>query len=159
VATYGELVRVVSRACEAIAAGIRADACEDPVVGFALQTDDNVSTIFGAIVRSSFVEQEGEESLYIAVDWPVEDFPGARLLEDCSGLAAVLSRTIKDSETAFRSLVDALLMVRGDFPRDIFLGVMSTDPSDQVEEWELEGVARLNSPRHLAGFRAMAGVD
>lgn len=132
-----ELVR--SGALEAIAA-LSADS-EDPLLTFALCTDDDVSGVFHVGCTESFAR--------------ASEFPGVRFLPndcvqmgECSPAALdIVSREFqrddrrpegagwgKARDDDFKALAEGLAAARatGKIPDSVFLTVMSTDPSEHM---------------------------
>lgn len=147
-----ELVRVGS--LEALAA-LQTEASEDPLVGFALCTDDDVSSLFHVGCTIRYVDASEEVDVrFNPNDWqqtgnisPIAlDLVSRHFNERPAEPTPDQWRTARDSN--FGVLVEGLLRARRDSPpgNSVFLTVCSTDPSNHMEALEEAAILLLNPP-------------
>ncbi|NRB79762.1 MAG: DUF4303 domain-containing protein [Saccharospirillaceae bacterium] len=122
------------------------------ITGFALCTDDGAMTIFHSANIQSWDTNPYEFS---PVEWRIDDKPD--LFDSAYDL--IEERLDKQDEEeyedqfeeivnqTFNSFVNALmkLKVEGVFPDNVFLSVLSTDPSDDMITKERKSIEQLNS--------------
>ena len=127
----------------------------DSLCGYALLTDDNLSTIGCATIGRGHLSSVGEFARFEPVDWPL--FPAGQAFEALSNQLSLLSDGSSREDhgeyvrQVFRILVESLLnlRLRGVFAGEVFLTVVSTDPNELLESLEIEAVQTLNSENLL----------
>ena len=133
-------------------AALRAQHPDHEIAGYALCTDDGLETLLYLGVAEQVLQSGADpDLLFTPTDWPYEAEAAAfdeadRLLRERAAVASDLRRHVDNS---FQTLVDALSEARADgvFGEDVFLSVLSTDPSDYLEELEATSIQRLNADR------------
>jgi hypothetical protein len=136
----------IRKACRKIAA----EYGNDPIHGFSLCIDDDVTTLFAAVCTKAWVtEHEADDDAvgYIYTEW--DQNSGDSLFDQISDSVAKLAEDEENStpEQRFEALVLALQDCRNDgtFDADTLLCCGSTDPSDEMEKLAMQTVDRLNS--------------
>jgi len=146
-----ELLASVKKAIRRTAARLQADHPGEALAGYALITDDGLETLSCTAVTEEVLAVSPEpDLLFCPTDWPYEPEPAA--FESASqqlrtqGTGADLRSHV---DGAFATLVQALAEIRAEglFPPEVFLSVLSTDPSAYLESLEGSSVQRLNGPR------------
>lgn len=145
-----ELSESVKRAVRQTVTAIRARHPQERLAGYALLTDDDLTTLtcMAITVEALAASGAGEALLFSPTDWPDEDeassFSETRLR--LRALAATDSRN--HEQVAFASFVRALsdAKAEGLFSPEVFLSVLSTDPSIRLEALEKSSIERLNQP-------------
>jgi hypothetical protein len=131
----------------------------EELAGYALCTDDGVETLFYlATTREVLSASTDPDLLFTPTDWTYD--PGAAAFQ----LTAKYLRHRADAATdfhrhvdsAFAGLVEALSRARDDgcFDGNVFLSVLSTDPSAHLEQLEAAAIARLNKEAILVARQA-----
>lgn len=122
------------------------------ISGFALCTDDSLSTLFHVASTREFVARSRAPFVeFVPVEWKYAD--GAEHLEEANKILESRYRaTTKESfpahvDQSFREMAAALqeLKAEGLFDETVFLTVCSTDPGPELEEMETSVVTLLNS--------------
>lgn len=122
------------------------------ISGYALLTDDNLSTLGCSVVTKDYLEEVGGLRECIEpVDWP--HFPKSAAMDSLGRKLGELSAQTSPEQNVsfvggvFNDLVKALMESRDDglFTREAFLTVLSTDPSEYLEILERGAVKVLNS--------------
>jgi hypothetical protein len=154
-----DLAGAVAAAVRASCAAIEAARPGEPLAGYALATDDGVETLaYLAVTAPALAARADPDLRFSPTDWP--EPPGCaavdavdRWLRARAAAAPDLRAHVDDS---FRLLVEVLADLKRDgvFPDDVFLSVLSTDPSDHLEELEAASVSRLNGPALVQARRA-----
>ncbi|QUI71412.1 DUF4303 domain-containing protein [Pseudoalteromonas piscicida] len=135
----------------------------DELLGYALCTDDSVMTLYHVAMTQQWLSQDDNtEFEFSPVEWDLSDrdvhFKGvatllaARLeLEDAKLYENYLEEIINPT---FKAFVLALLELRqeGVFAKNVFLSVISTDPSEHMLELESAANRKLNSAELLNRF-------
>jgi hypothetical protein len=136
----------VRRTC----AAMRAAHPSESLAGYALATDDDLVTLSHfAVTKGRLASSTDPDFLFVPTDWPQAPEPQAfdqlsRQLRSRAEIATDFRAHVDDS---FRLLVDALAEAKreGVFQDDVYLSVLSTDPSSSLEELENSSVRRLNT--------------
>lgn len=119
------------------------------IAGYALLTDDDVSTLFYAALTRSIAETTNDQDLLFSpTEWPqAAEETNFDVLSKAIGTLPMASESASKAESAFRLLVSVLAecRVEGIFDRDVFLSVLSTDPGPEAEALEEESIRQLNS--------------
>ena len=131
----------------------------DRLAGFALCTDDDLSSLNCLLVGDQdLVAVTGPDLMYMPAEWPFS--PKAKTLRFASRALFQRSESTTDFEAhvddSFATLVAALQRARasGEIATDVFLVVLSTDPSDYLLELQTRAIERLNGPEVADGWRA-----
>lgn len=123
------------------------ESAPEDLVGLALCTDDELTTLYATWLTSSELDlaQEPDELLFSPTDWAAS-FDGGKIEEAARELRTLASDP-RHVERSFASLVSALEEMRKEraLPDSLFLSVLSTDPSEYLEDLEAESVRTLNS--------------
>ena len=137
----------VQDAVRATAAAVTTRHPGETLAGYALLTDDDLGTL-GHLAVTREALRADPETLFTPTDWPYDDggeaFDGPN--EALGALAAGLE--LGDHvDAAFALLVRALKDLRDDgvFALDVYLAVISTDPSEHLEALAEAAFAELNS--------------
>ena len=167
---YDELRRLTADAVRQAQAELARQFGADRLHGFALCTDDDVSTLFHTACTRSWVEErepkyEGIGCIY--VEW--EQTASDTLFESASELVAGLANAEQADEEAwaaardrrFAALVRGLQDCRdaGLFDADALLCCGSTDPSEHLEALAMQAVDRLNQPAAADQFAEHLGYE
>ncbi len=168
--SYTEIRSSTATAVRQAKAEIDRRSGNSPLFGFALCTDDDVSTLYHVACTTGWVDEnkEGYPDIgYIYVDWAEsgDDAPFdristtlARLYEQDHGSDAAWASA---RDRRFEALVLALADCRqaGAFDDGTLLCVGSTDPSDHLEALAMNAVDRLNAPEIADRFAAALGYE
>lgn len=153
---------LVALACERHLAALAQHRAGETLAGYALCTDDDVSTLYGvAVTREYLPSAPYPEARYMPVEWP---YGHRTSLFDESQLAIEARYTAASDagalgphiEATFACLVEALRRARaqklvGD---EVLLVVTSTDPGPELEALATRGVRALNAPEQYEAWRA-----
>jgi hypothetical protein len=139
------VLAAVRRTCEAM----RSAHPGVSLAGYALATDDGLESLSHfAVTREALSSSPDPDLLFSPTDWPLAPEPRVfdEMARQLRSRAAAATDHVDDS---FRLLVDALAEAKreGVFRDDVFLSVLSTDPSAHLEELESASVRRLNPAR------------
>jgi|GEM_PF-2251495 len=141
-----ELVRVSSLELIALLSANR----DDPLVGFALCTDDDVSCLLPAGCTVSVASaSEDPDILFMPCDWPDLD---VRTHDAFERIVDVFLQRSPDNlwtrEADFNLVVDGLAAARatGKVEESVFLTVMSSDPCEHMSNLEERALPLLNPP-------------
>jgi hypothetical protein len=123
----------------------------ETLAGYALLTDDELSTLlYSSVTREALRSSSDPDLLFTPTDWPYEDEPDA-----FRSLSAELKKRSTESSDflahvsgAFSDLEQALAELRGEnaFGSDVYLSVISTDPNEYTLERAEAAIVKLNSP-------------
>ena len=162
---FGELKNLTKDAVKASYEKLLSVYKNEDFTGYALCTDDGVMTIYHVGCTQQWLSRDGHEAYtYAPVEWTYED--GETSFDAVYEL--LIQRVEKQDEKEYKnkfediidlsynSFVQALLELRneGFFSDDVFLSVLSTDPSDHMIELELNAIKLLNSPEILSKWEA-----
>jgi hypothetical protein len=119
------------------------------LAGYALLTDDGLSTlVYRAVTAEALEASSDADLLFSPTDWPYDPMCSAF---DAAGellrARATQTATLRDHvDAAFEVLVEALAQSKTDhvLGPDVFLSALSTDPSDHLEVLEASSISRLN---------------
>jgi len=136
----------------------------DKIIGYALCTDDGLSTVFHAANTPQALARASNpsETQFVPVDWPYDE--GAELFDDANQILVdgLKQATMPESfeqhvDSSFAQIVAALRELReeGIFGPDVFLWVTSTDPGDRLRTLARDAARVLNSPRQFAEWRSI----
>ncbi len=154
--TYEKLTELVVAAIPATLARIGEAHAGEHLTGYALLTDDALSTLSHvACTEESLSEKKHVRFAEVSpVEWTIDDGRGA--FDDARAMLSSLYRATSSAPTAlgehveraFAALVTALAHAKasGHFGEDVVLVVTSTDPSEELEELASRAVADLNAP-------------
>lgn len=151
-----ELKQVVK---EAILDSIRRRGAATCPKGYALIVDGDLQAVLGACLSQESFEEEGEEVLFMPVDWDEESHTPA--FERASVLLG--QSPGEDYESRAKTAVDALTVAledaRGEVSelRGSFLLVASVSGGKFWQRLEGESVRRLNSPELFERWKAEQG--
>jgi hypothetical protein len=147
-ATSAELLQSVKSAVRRTVAAIQVQRPEESLAGYALLTDDSLTTLtYMAVTKEALVLGGGDDLLFSPTDWPIE-YESASF--DVANQQLRAMEAGGDTQThvplAYASLVQALAEARAEglFSPEVFLSVLSTDPGPQLERLERSSVERLN---------------
>ena len=139
---------------------LRASHSGERLLGYALCTDDSVTTLSAvACTAESLAESRAPDARWLPVEWSCwdsgEGFAFARGLLDASYRARGSEGFDAHVERAFDVCVESLgeLRARRRVEDDVLLVAISTDPGPPLSEWAVAGAAKLNSPELAEGFR------
>lgn len=160
--TDDELVQAVLIEARATVAALAASRPDEHLSGYALATDDDLSTLFlSACTREAAAQHAGDAYfLYTFTDWPY----GARDAFSAVGDALSARASAAPDEQfeehvarSFEALVRGLHAAKteGLFGDDVFLTVGSTDPGEDLQRLEADAVKRLNSAAVFERWRAV----
>jgi hypothetical protein len=145
-----EFVEGVKAAVRRSCAAMRAAHPSESLAGYALATDDDLVTLLDyAITKENLASSTDPDLLFAPTDW-VES-PDPEAFDELSRELASRGDTATDFHAhvdgSFRLLVDALdeLKREGRFRDDVYLTVLSTDPSAHLLQLESVAVRRLNT--------------
>jgi len=146
---YEELLRQVHEAIRETMMALRTEHRAEALAGYALLTDDDLSTLgYLAVTQEALIQNPEPDLLFCPTDWPYEPRREAFRRPDRSlrRLADAGDSELHVDE-AFGTLVRALAEARLEHQLgpEVFLTVLSTDPSDYLEELETNAVGQLNS--------------
>ena len=143
-----ELLRNIKDTVRRTVATLEDRQPQETLAGYALLTDDDVTTLTSAAVTEEALALDASgDLLFCPTDWPYQQE---------SASFALASQTLratdrgdasrKRADLAFATLVQALVDLRAEglFSAGVFLSVLSTDPSPHLEELERSSVQRLN---------------
>jgi hypothetical protein len=129
--------------------------------GYALVTDDNLRTLGHLASTLEFTRSRGEEVRFEPVDWMYDDGVAAfdeprKLLVASADRATTQDLLLTHVREGFSALVSALGELKADglFGEEVFLTVISTDPSELLERLEDGAVRALNSPGLYGRWKA-----
>jgi hypothetical protein len=145
-----ELFESAKRAVRQTVTAIRARHPRERLAGYALLTDDGLTTLNCMALTNEALAASGaaDALLFSPTDWPDED-DGASFSETSHLLRELAAADSRDHvQGVFASLVRALADAKAEglFSPDVFLSVLSTDPNAQLEALEKTSIARLNQP-------------
>lgn len=146
--TDAELHENLRGAIRETLAALSATLPDERLRGYALCTDDELVTLGClAVTQEALDASDDGDLLFSPTDWPHE--PARRAFDAASRelrTRAAVSRPERHVDPCFELLVQALLQSKreGAFADDVFLTVLSTDPSAQLERLENDAVHRLN---------------
>lgn len=140
--------------CDLVVAAIRQSFGELPqavsdseIAGLALCTDDNLCTLYATIITvDELVQSDDRDLLHVPTDWPMElgdvHFEGPN---SCLRDSKIESMT-DHVDISYRTLVRALQHLRdvGFFHGSVVLSVLSTDPSEYLEQLWSQSFDTLN---------------
>ena len=129
--------------------------------GFALVTDDGLETLGYFANSEEFTAQNGEGNVrFEPVEWLYcegdSGFAQARsILTSMARTAGANGVFAEHVRAAFGVLVDSLIAARAEglFRQEVFLTVISTDPSDELVRLENQAVPQLNSPELVEAWQ------
>lgn len=129
----------------------------ETLAGYAIITDDSVTTVGYLGITSEVLASRDAGLRFEAVDWPYDDGMSA-----FDTVRQILVEHSKDHpphlhvEPMFTSLVSALSAARRDhnLGDDVFLSVLSSDPSPQLLQLEDMAVKALNPTPVYAAWKA-----
>jgi len=143
-----EFQDAVVSAVQRTVAALAAERPLERLAGYALTTDDSLETVGCiAVTREGLLASDDGDLLYQPPNWPLEPDWGAFELA-----YSLLQRSVDlpgdglaHVHRSFEALVRALeiLKAKGLFGADVYLSVLSTDPSDYLVELESSAVKRL----------------
>ncbi len=148
----------------AVRATVRAVCQKHPdaqLAGYALCTDDELSTLSYLAVTDEYLRVESDPDLqFTPTDWPYD--PEQERFDDLSNVLQSRSEAAEEDASysyetkAFDELVRALAETRAEniFGPDVFLAVLSTDPCDHTEALADAAVATLNEPHIVEQWSA-----
>jgi hypothetical protein len=143
-----DLLQRVKGAVRRTVAAIRERHPQESPAGYALLTDDDLATLtYMAVTREALASGGGDDLLFSPTDWPYE-YESASFNSPSEQLRAMSAAGEygEHVEHAFDTLVQALAEIRAEglFLPEVFLSVLSTDPSPHLEALEKSSVERLN---------------
>jgi len=155
VPTYGEVLKEATKV--AVTHSIRsvlANRVGESLNGYAIITDDDLSAIGYCASTNEYTNRQAEAYVrFEPVDWDyndgVEAFDDPRTLLRANYDATTTDDLFRSHvDTSFATLVAALreLKAEGLFGDEVFLTVISTDPSAHLEMLECHAVRTLNTP-------------
>lgn len=156
---------MVSLACQRHLESLCAQRPLETLAGYALCTDDDLSTLYGVAVTHEFARAAPDPVVrYIAVEWPYGHrtslFDEAQLqieqrYVDASSGGAIAPHV----ERTFACLVQALrrLRERALVRDDVLLLVASSDPGPALEALAARGARALNAPLLFDAWRDAMG--
>ena len=144
-----EFINTVKMAIRRSVRAVETKFPNETLSGYALCTDDGLETLlYYAITREALHSSSDADLLFCPTDWPYtldsESFDeGDKELRNRAESAKDIREHI---DSSFGLLVDALSEMRkeGVFGDDVFLSVLSTDPSEYLEMLENMSVEKLN---------------
>jgi hypothetical protein len=147
----GDFLGALKTAVRTSCAAIKTAHPGESLAGYALGTDDGLETLsYFAVTRESLAPTSTDPDLLFApTDWP--EVPEPQVFDEVERQLRSRAATARDFQThvnhTFRLLVFALAEAKreGIFQDDVFLSVLSTDPSAHLEELENDSVRRLNT--------------
>lgn len=144
-----ELLKNVKIAVKRTVAAIQAGHPQESLVGYALLTDDSLATLtYMAVTKEALASSGEDDLLFCPTDWPYEtDWAAFDLAsEQLRAMEAAASDWQLHVQMAFATLVQALAETRAEglFRPDVFLSILSTDPSPPLEALEKASIERLN---------------
>jgi hypothetical protein len=152
--TDKELLASVVDAIRRTTRALHGEHPDDTLVGYALLTDDALSTLlYGAITKKALETSPDPDLLFCPNDWPYEpecsafDDADAMLREWYQDYSGSNPANLKEHvDRSFGILVDALAQARVDgvLGNEVFASVLSTDPSKYLEKLATAGIQRLN---------------
>lgn len=156
---YAELVRLVEAGVEQTARALANEHASKPLIGYALLTDDEVSTLAHAACMAEHAPSGVGDIRFQPVEWSLS--AGNEPLEPAYELLVRRAQLDGEdghhtqSDRAFECLIEALARARarGVFAGNVFLSVLSTDPHPEMERLEHAGILRLNSPAVVCEWR------
>ena len=141
---------------------IKANLCNDSIIGYALCTDDCLGGLFCCAVSSEALRRSGDpDLLYCPTDWPPCNV-GYLFEAIDKELRRRVSETVNvrdHVDEVFELLINILVALRaeGFFDTFVFLSVLSTDPSPYLEMLELHSIENLNRSEIVEGYKAFLG--
>jgi hypothetical protein len=145
----GELLQAVKGAVRQTVAAIGARRPGDSLAGYALLTDDSLTTLtYTAVTKEALTLSGADDLLFSPTDWPWDESSSFEPASQRLRATGAASDSPEHVNAAFATLVQALadLQAEGIFSREVFLSVLSTDPSPHLEALERASVERLNHP-------------
>lgn len=153
---------LVALACEKHLAALAQQRAGETLAGYALCTDDDLSTLYGvAVTREYLPSAPYPEARYVPVEWPYGHrtslFDEAQLVIEGRYTAASDGGALTAHiEGTFACLVEALRRARaqklvGD---EVLLVVTSTDPGPELAALATRGARALNAPELYEAWRA-----
>lgn len=150
-----DIVDLVQIGCVEAIRSLQAAHPADPLIGFALCTDDDLAGVFHVGCTQKCESESHEPGVrYLPNEWTqssdVEPDALARVqahLQQTWRAPSVQDWDTKRDEH-FEALVEGLVAARHELGLDgsVFLTVISTDPSDHLERLEEAALPRLNGP-------------
>jgi hypothetical protein len=158
------LQTVKSAVRQTLASFAECHAGED-LIGYALVTDDDLGSLGYFACTEKFLESQTESNArFEPVEWVYNN--GVEALDDARAMlfadldaATTPERFMAHVDESFQALVSALQELRAarTFPDEVFLTVISTDPSEHLEQLENRAVQVLNSDELYQRWRASVG--
>jgi hypothetical protein len=150
------LLQLVKSAVRRTVAAVREKHRQASLAGYALLTGDTLATLsYVAITKEALAAAGNDDLLFCPTDWPFEYEAGlfssaSRQLSEMESAAADLEEHV---EAAFETLVQALAESRAEglFADEVFLSVLSPEPSPKLEDLEKISVERLNRSDLIEG--------
>jgi hypothetical protein len=143
-----EFLQTVKSAVRHTVAAVRRRHPLERLVGYALLTDDELVTLtYMAVTAEAVTAGAGEDLLFSPTDWPYEyEYKSFDLANQQLRQLSASGEFSEHVERAFATLVQALVELRaeGIFGPNVFLSVLSTDPSPHLLALENACVERLN---------------
>lgn len=140
---------------------VRANYPGETLNGYALVTDDALRTLGYVASTVEYTESQMEPSTrFEPVDWVYSDevsaFDESRDLLTQSADAGARDDLGHHVFESYATLVEAILELKeeGQFSDAVYLTVISTDPSEQLEALEAGAVQKLNSEQMYLGWKA-----
>ena len=149
-----DLLKNVKNAVRKTIIAVQTHRPHEILAGYALLTDDGLTNLaYTAITQEALASGQADDLLFSPTDWPydyeVSSFSAA---SEFLRAAADDDDSRERVQTAFTTLEQAIAesQAEGLFRPDVFLSVLSTDPSPYLEALEKGSVERLNSPKIVA---------
>jgi hypothetical protein len=160
-----ELVDIVADAVRRSVPLIAVAHPGEELVGYALCTDDDLSTLFHVAITREFEHRNSDVPgvAHVPTEWSYNE--GEDLFEEAN---RIITARYEDASSngfeehvvkTFGELVGALERMRaeGVFEPDVLLIVTSTDPGPALEELSREAAEKLNSAEVFARWRDAMG--
>ena len=159
ISTGPELLESVKVAIRQAVAAWHPRSPDQAIAGFALLTDDTLSTLSSlAITEGELRSTSVPDLLFCPTDWTLELSPDAfdkprKELRRQADASPDLRRHV---DSSFQILERALAESRteGAFGPRVFLSALSTDPSEHLEELENSSIRKLNDPQIVKEHQA-----
>lgn len=137
----------------------------EELVGYALCTDDDLSTIFHVAITREFAQRNSDVPgvSHVPTEWSYNE--GEDLFEEANRILAARYEHASSNGfdehvvKTFADLVAALERIRaeGVFGEEVLLIVTSTDPGPALEQLSREAAEKLNAPEVFARWREGMG--
>jgi hypothetical protein len=143
------LLQLVKSAVRRTVVAVREQHPQASLAGYALLTNDTLATLtYMAITKEALAASGNDDLLFCPTDWPYE-YESALFVpagKQLSAMESVASDLEEHVERAFDMLVQALATSRAEglFSEEVFLSVLSPEPSPKLEELEKISVEGLN---------------